>query len=117
LNAFLGILAAYERQFGVYHMWGMPYLRLDRAASALPTMSHSLFFELTNKSVRRTDFPSWSWTGWTHSVGWVEYQISSYVNWHMDFEIAVELKSGTILDWHPYSSSQDFYAQKIETLS
>lgn len=118
LNAFLGILAAYERRFQVYHLWGMPYLKLGHAAFDLPALTQSLFFKLSNESVRRIDFPSWSWTGWTHFVTWHgASQDNMELDWYMDSEIAVELKSGDILSLHEYSSDHDFSAKSIEELS
>lgn len=68
LNAFLGIPSVYEQHFRMHHLWGMPYLTSDNDTYALPRMTHNFFFIRNPGSVRRADFPSWSWAGWTRTV-------------------------------------------------
>ncbi|RDW57108.1 hypothetical protein BP6252_13854 [Coleophoma cylindrospora] len=78
LNAFTGIAAAFSKALGGFH-WGLP----------LEYISLSLLFDYRSRTVqsgtspgsqksnslRRKDFPSWSWVGW--SCGQVDYQRAS----------------------------------------
>lgn len=114
LNAFLGILAKYQQRFQVHQIWGMPYLEPEVAASELPNMAYSLFFETNNKALRRTDFPSWSWTGWTQFVDWSDV---SFSGWVVGSPIAVELESGSVVSLDRYLADPSFNKQNNEILS
>jgi hypothetical protein len=69
LNAFQGVLTHFESVYGIRHLWGVP---LDAHGSS-PVKDYGLcldwFFNINSlPAVRRFDFPSWSWIGWSGSV-------------------------------------------------
>lgn len=98
----------------MHHLWGMPYLTSDNDTYALPRMTHNFFFIRNPGSVRRAGFPSWSWAGWTHALLWAPAPGST---WRGDLQIAVELRSGSVVAWTEYSASHQFYTQNTDMLS
>ncbi|PGH14412.1 hypothetical protein AJ79_03055 [Helicocarpus griseus UAMH5409] len=69
LNAFRGIIRAFERSMGEEFFWGMPAAFLE-SALAWGHRSHTLRrrrgVQILNASSENVDeFPSWSWVGWT----------------------------------------------------
>lgn len=99
LNAFLGVLRAYEKsptsasQPLMIHIYGVPIDTLDEWPKCV---AEGFLWNIYQwkKLERRIDFPSWSWVGWK---GWGKctkdwrWQISS-----TDVNIAVELSDGTL---------------------
>lgn len=78
LNAFTGILRAYENMNPpLYHFWGVPIfpsfyqdkgklVKTERSTS--DGFMRGLSWSLYKPSPRRPGFPSWSWAGWRGSV-------------------------------------------------
>lgn len=68
LNAFLGIIRAFERSMNLQFFWGMPTSFLE-SALAWGNRTHALRRRLGAAVPKGhlqplTQFPSWSWTGW-----------------------------------------------------
>lgn len=68
LNAFLGVLRAYERlQPAAMHIWGVPFLVAPDGAIRQPGYG-LLWRGNRGTSLRRVEgMPSWTWAGWTWS--------------------------------------------------
>jgi hypothetical protein len=65
LNGIRGTLRAFEVKYGMYHCWGVPsLLSLSSMASEKALILDGLSWYTSEPSLRRDDFPSWSWTGW-----------------------------------------------------
>lgn len=81
LNAFLGVLRAFEKQdYPIRHYWGVPILRILSYPVSEPEVSPLRGFlrglcwsSSDSTSIRRPQFPSWSWAGWDFSGGGVTY--------------------------------------------
>jgi hypothetical protein len=118
LDALLGILASYQRQHGIRHLWGLPYSSpsAESPQSEIWTFRDSLRWLNVHSGFRREDFPSWSWVGCNGNIShYVEkYQTAedSAESKQEAMKIEVELKSGKILTWsqyqHDYSRLQDY---------
>lgn len=116
LNAILGILAVCERKFQVHHLWGMPYMKTSLSSPLDPAMARSLFFRTLRGSVRCTEFPSWSWAGWTGRKNWPptwERMWSSI----SQLCVTVELTTGLIVTWEELHTSDEVYKRHIDKLS
>lgn len=71
LNAFSGIIRAFERSMGLKFFWGMPIAFLESALAwgnrARKLRRRSGFAAPDGSSKGMDPFPSWSWVGWTGS--------------------------------------------------
>lgn len=118
LDALLGILASYQRQQRIRHLWGLPYSNPspESPQSEIWTFRDSLRWSNVHSGFRRENFPSWSWTGCngniSHYVEKSETAEDSAESKQEAMKIEVELKSGKILTWsqyqHDYSRLQDY---------
>ncbi|KAF5707195.1 hypothetical protein FMUND_11249 [Fusarium mundagurra] len=68
LDAFLGILNVYQRNYGRIHLLGNPLN--ERNGNMINAWYHP------KPGTRKFDFPSWSWTGWKGAI-----KMTSYKNW------------------------------------
>ncbi|KAI1397774.1 hypothetical protein F4819DRAFT_65792 [Hypoxylon fuscum] len=84
LNAFLGVLKYYETYHGIKHLWGLPIVEADGCYAFYLEWVHN-----DGPVLRRTGFPSWSWTGWAGGVG-----IRNVVDRGIRRDIFVGLRSG-----------------------
>jgi hypothetical protein len=104
LHAFSGVLHAYENlNSPVKHLWGIPIVADENRV--LETLYLGLSWEFSKIKAgscpsRRKDFPSWSWTGWEHTV--------QYRDWYLarkeylpppELEIDIEITSGATMSW------------------
>ncbi|KAE8149932.1 heterokaryon incompatibility protein-domain-containing protein [Aspergillus avenaceus] len=68
LNAFLGVIGAFERSLGECFFWGMPTAYLE-SAIAWGHQNHQLRRryggQAPSDKYDKDRFPSWSWVGWT----------------------------------------------------
>jgi hypothetical protein len=117
VNAMLGLFDLYDKQYGVHHIWGVPYPRNDltkpKAGSGFSLKRidflNTLGWTLKSHSSRRHSFPSWSWTGWHGAVKWqpeVDQGIDSehwcqaaYVVEDTKFSIKLEKSDRSLIDW------------------
>jgi hypothetical protein len=71
LNAFAGVIRAFERSMGLQFFWGMPTAFLESAlawGNRTDRLRRRGAFPASDGSNKGQDqFPSWSWTGWTGS--------------------------------------------------
>jgi hypothetical protein len=69
LNAFSGVIRAFERSMGLKFFWGMPTAFLESAlawGSRTHGMRRRSGFPVPDGSPKgKGQFPSWSWVGWT----------------------------------------------------
>lgn len=123
LNAMLGILQVYatHRPNPIYHVCGVPIItyysenelgrlsassddRTDDARVALVGFVSGLCWTLRAPSVRRSGFPSWSWTGWdgvVTSENGYRYRVS--FDEGFDVELSVVKEDGTsLMSWEKY---------------
>lgn len=78
LSAMQGIFAVFNRKFEVRHLSGLPYMILPPKPPMLRwknifdlefSLLRSLLFMQLEPHVRCTEFPSWTWAGWTGDTG------------------------------------------------
>jgi heterokaryon incompatibility protein (HET) len=106
LNAFLGILRAFETQ-DIYHCWGTPILPSPFAPGMKPSKQDLntgfllglCWTQKVSPQVRIPNLPSWSWTGWS-SIVW--YEGKTHNSLTSVAKIFVELRDGSVLDWSEY---------------
>ncbi|KAJ8113946.1 hypothetical protein OPT61_g4063 [Boeremia exigua] len=112
LDVVRGILAAFDRKFQVRHLSGIPFIKIP-----LPTAADSLVFSkfhllsgllfwTREDSVRRKEFPSWSWAGWTGSLCWFGW-LNGYTYKNSDTCIAVEHVVDQAINWEEYQTIYD----------
>ena len=111
LNAFLGILRAFE-SFGTYNYWGTPIMPYAWGMPIFPysitdwvrlgTLDlnigflHGLCWAASGASkARETHLPSWSWTGWSELVNY-QHDSDAFVP---TAEASFELSDGSVLNW------------------
>jgi hypothetical protein len=106
LDGIRGTLRAFEMKYGMYHCWGVPsLLSLSRMASEKALFVDGLCWYTSQGSLRRDDFPSWSWTGWRWNSRpqwshvfydrdpFEEFQLSDGV------ELSVQFCDGRLMFW------------------
>jgi len=64
-------------------------------------------------SVRRKDFPSWSWTGWRGEIRWGIGEIFWPLEPNMDLQLSVQLKSGRVVDLETFCNSYDEMSMEV----
>lgn len=85
LNGMLGIFRRLKNgRLPIYHFWGLP-IHPESAAQERSTEGFLVGLSWIHGSggQRRSDFPSWSWTGWACPVTWFSsrnYRITSVSN-------------------------------------
>lgn len=120
LNGILGILRAFETsEHAIHHCWGVP------VASDLRKIVHSglglgqpipwapaggflvgLSWSVAEPSIRRPEFPSWSWTGWNGRVIWEMQEHSQHVlTVDPELELSIEICDGRVLKWDEFLQS------------
>ncbi|KAF5557133.1 ankyrin repeat-containing protein [Fusarium napiforme] len=121
LNAMLGVLQVYatHEPNPIYHVCGVPILnyplhynfgffsatrddRIDDASVALAGFVGGLCWRLQAPGMRRSGFPSWSWTGWDGQVAsedehhYRQYEV-------FDVELSIVEEDGTcVVPWEMY---------------
>jgi hypothetical protein len=106
LNAFLGILRAFETR-DIYHCWGTPILPPPCAPGMKPSkqdlnsgfLRGLCWIHIVYSQVRIPNLPSWSWTGWSGTVRYKDKTLESHTS---VVKISVELRDGSVLDWSEY---------------
>lgn len=64
LNAFSGVIKSYEAAMGYEFFWGVPTkFLINGLVFRSPDVS------MSKPGIRRSGFPSWSWTGWLNNEG------------------------------------------------
>jgi hypothetical protein len=112
LNAFLGILAAFEAgSLGVRNCFGIPIFptpNVSKETTAtekiypIASFLRALGWTLSEYGKRQQNLPSWSWTGWVGSA--ITDQLIEREKWHLptqkpQVKIGLELSDGTVLSW------------------
>ena len=116
LNGMLGIFRSFEEDstFPVYHYQGVPVLPVkgtftSRSVSKItPYFANGLCWYSDKPGVRRPQFPSWSWTGWTCWVNPTSVAEPAYDNSQMQIEIFDPIMQ-RMTDFEAYWSSTDEY--------
>lgn len=122
LNGILGILRVFETSVhSIRHYLGVPILPAHSKAAPTATeppkkcqwspamgFFSGLCWDLTESSIRRPGFPSWSWTGWFGPVRWgFEEDKWKSLQVDPDVTLSVELRDGQIMDWDTFQRSYD----------
>jgi hypothetical protein len=112
LNAFLGILAAFEAgPLGLRNCFGTPIFPNPNISEETTTIEKmypiagflkGLGWALSEDGKRQQNLPSWSWTGWVGSG--INDNLIEREKWHLPTQkphvkISIELSNGTVLDW------------------
>jgi hypothetical protein len=112
LNAFLGILAAFEAgPLGLRNCFGTPIFpnpNVSKETTSIEKMYpiagflKGLGWELSEYGKRQQNLPSWSWTGWVGSG--ITDKLIEREKWYLPtqkprVEIGIELSDGTVLGW------------------
>lgn len=124
LNALSGVLAFYEQNARIRHLWGLPFSKHAPASiakgskEAVLSIETSLLWALPNhQSWRREGFPSWSWAGWHGAIEYRTVFDCPLQNNALEtleqgaMNIQVELESGTSVSWDEF---QGRYAELKE---
>ncbi|OJD28619.1 uncharacterized protein BKCO1_1420003 [Diplodia corticola] len=123
LNAFLGVLGAFEESQGpIYHLWGTPIFPLRGGSSGSSSIAsdgflYAFVWQMFEPASRRDGFPSWSWMGWHGRVKDLPYD-SSILDWKGESGVAVsmELSNGQLQEW-PRLVEQDYFKDDSDKLS
>jgi hypothetical protein len=130
LNAFKGVLEAYERlEHPVRHHWGVPILpprvnhklekRKGKESSCAGFVLGLCWPHYTRGSKRLPEFPSWSWSGWDGKTNFLrheEYLAESPRRADArNVRISVELANGRLLDWDDFMC--DYFCRKSSVSS
>ena len=118
LNAFLGILAAFETgPLGVRNCFGTPIfphpnVSKEKKKKTTTTTTKKMYpmagflkglgWTLSEYGKRQQNLPSWSWTGWVGSG--ISDELIEREKWHLPTQkppvkIGIELSDGIVLDW------------------
>jgi hypothetical protein len=112
LNAFLGILAAFEAgPLGVRNCFGTPIFPNPNVSKETTTTEKmypiagflkGLGWILSEHGKRQQNLPSWSWTGWVGSG--ITDELIRREKWHLPTQkprvkVGIELSDGVVLDW------------------
>lgn len=134
LNGFSGFLKVFERaKYPFYHVWGVPIVppiakidddglvEVERSTS--DGFIRGLWWEIHHeyveeRVVRRSGFPSWSWSGW---IGPIIFQRlipenPSSVKDNTDINISIEVRGGTVLSWAEFEK-QSYFKDQPEMIS
>jgi hypothetical protein len=77
LNAFSGVIKSYEAAMGYEFFWGVcTKFLINGLVFRIPDVS------MSKPGIRRSGFPSWSWTGWLNNEGSKIF----YPSWHLRFD-------------------------------
>lgn len=88
LNAFLGVLRAYERlRPPAMHVWGVPFLLDSDGKIGQPGYGLLWRGDLGYSLSRIHGLPSWTWAGWNGWSSHVEADRSSYDDWDEGFTL------------------------------
>lgn len=111
---FQGIKSSFNHYLGLPIMPSEVFvpLVLDQAHEPLiRSQSESFLAALcwanTEIGERRSEFPSWTWAGWTSQVSdrWPECQYGLQLDAETKLELFIETKDGTLLDFNDYQLS------------
>lgn len=96
LNALLGVFEHYNTQHNIRHLWGLPIVNLEKVNIKLGWVHRK------ESSIRRADFPSWSWTGWAGGIRFVSPEHE-----REDYDIHVNLRSGKSISLSALTQSDE----------
>jgi hypothetical protein len=109
LNAMQGIFQMFlKAKTPIYHIEGVPLLP-TKSLAFVPEHSfiHGLSWYHRNVGERRSEFPSWSWTGWTGLLG-DEALLSRWFPGPYDVSIRLEYENEIVEDFPKENEWQDF---------
>jgi hypothetical protein len=113
LNGMMGILGTFENTYKSFlHYEGVPIVPdvtlakegSTRHSTRVEQFATSLCWKLNDPSLRRSGFPSWSWTGW-HGVVSSLSGYGGYIENTYDIKFSVKLPDGRLMDWEGFCSS------------
>jgi hypothetical protein len=123
LKGIMGILRVFETsELAVHHLCGVPILPQPRLrqTEADETVGPSsswtsvsgvlcgLSWTLGEPSARRSDFPSWSWTGWFGKICWQPIeQWPALPQAYADTKVRIELRDGKTVDVNDLQHTDD----------
>ena len=111
LNGMLGIFRAYERKSNsTHHYWGLPIeykpenygveankWPKDPEPSLAAGFARSLLWASDSPSIRRSGFPSWSWTGWLGCISSSAWHETYPSDLQLEVNFWIELQDGSII--------------------